>query len=222
MIIGFLDSILVVIAGGLFILCSVLFIESMTAVLLPDTKLSNKQSKQAKDITDNIKYKVLIPAHDEELIIRSTLESLKEKLDNWQNIIVVADNCTDATADIARSTGVQVIERHDTNLLGKGYALDYGLNHLKSQPPDVVVFIDADCLVSQGAIEQVIQKAFTTQRPVQSTYLMAKSDISSPKASVSAFAFKVKNLVRPLGLRLLKQPCLLTGTGMAFPWEVIN
>ncbi|MEL7244278.1 MAG: glycosyltransferase family 2 protein [Cyanobacteria bacterium J06573_2] len=222
MIIGFLDSILVVIAGGLFILCSVLFIESMTAVLLPDTKLSNKQSKQAKDITDNIKYKVLIPAHDEELIIRSTLESLKEKLDNWQNIIVVADNCTDATADIARSTGVQVIERHDTNLLGKGYALDYGLNHLKSQPPDVVVFIDADCLVSQGAIEQVIQKAFTTQRPVQSTYLMAKSDISSPKASVSAFAFKVKNLVRPLGLSLLKQPCLLTGTGMAFPWEVIN
>ncbi|MDY6902614.1 MAG: glycosyltransferase, partial [Cyanobacteriota bacterium] len=120
------------------------------------------------------------------------------------------------------STGVQVIERHDTNRLGKGYALDYGLNHLKSQAPDVVVFIDADCLVSQGTIEQVIQKAFTTRRPVQATYLMTKSDSYSPKASVSAFAFKVKNLVRPLGLSQLGQPCLLTGTGMAFPWEVIN
>ncbi|AFY56283.1 glycosyl transferase [Rivularia sp. PCC 7116] len=217
MIIGFLNSVLLVIAGGLFILCGILFTESMTA-LLPIVPAKNKQWKEAKDIN----FKVLIPAHDEELVIRSTLEDLKAKLNNSQDIVVVADNCTDATADIARSTGVKVIERENTNLRGKGYALDYGLNYLKSQPPDVVVFVDADCLVAKGAVERVTQKALATGKPVQATYLMAKSDNSSPKALISTFAFKVKNLVRPYGLSQLGQPCLLTGTGMAFPWEVIN
>lgn len=216
MIIGFLNGLLLVIAGGLFILCSVLFIESITA-LLPIGKPTNKQSEQVK----NIKFKVLIPAHDEEIVIRSTLEDLKAKLNNSHDIVVVADNCTDATAEIARSTGVTVLERHEPNLRGKGYALDYGLNYLKSQAPEVVVFVDADCLVSQGAIERIAHKAASAGRPVQATYLMAKSN-GSNKASLSAFAFKVKNLVRPYGLSKLKQSCLLTGTGMAFPWKVIN
>ncbi|MBV6625391.1 MAG: glycosyltransferase family 2 protein [Rivularia sp. (in: Bacteria)] len=217
MIIGFLNSVLLVIAGGLFILCSILFIESITA-LLPVIPVRNNQWKQAKDIN----FTVLIPAHNEELVIRSTLEDLKAKLNNSQDIVVIADNCTDATAEIARSTGVKVIERKNPNLRGKGYALDYGLNYLESQPPDVVVFVDADCLVAKDAVERVAQKALATGKPVQATYLIAKSNNPSPKALISAFAFKVKNLVRPYGLSQLGQPCLLTGTGMAFPWEVIN
>lgn len=217
MITGCLNSILLVIASGLLIICSILFIETI-AGLLPVTKGTSKQSEQAK----KIKFKILIPAHNEEVVIDSTLNDLKAKLNNSQNIVVVADNCTDATAEIARSNGVQVIERREPNLRGKGYALDYGLNYLKSEPPDVVVFVDADCKVSQGAIEQLIYKAASAVRPVQATYLMAKSNSYSPKASVSAFAFKVKNLVRPYGLSRLGQACLLTGTGMAFPWKVIN
>lgn len=214
---GCLNSILLVIAGGLLIICSILFIEAIAGLLFVSNN-TNKQFEQACDI----KFKVLIPAHNEEVVIDSTLNDLKEKLNNSQNIVVVADNCTDATAEIARSIGVQVIERHEPNLRGKGYALDYGLNYLKSEPPDVVVFVDADCKVSQGAIEQLTRKAASTVRPVQGTYLMAKSNNPSPKASVSAFAFKVKNLVRPYGLSKLGQACLLTGTGMAFPWKVIN
>lgn len=217
MITGCLNSILLVIACGLLIICSILFIEAI-AGLLPITTGTNRQWEKAKDI----KFKVLIPAHNEEVVIDSTLNDLKPKLNNWQNIVVVADNCTDATAEIARSNGVQVIERHEPNLRGKGYALDYGLNYLKSEPPDVVVFVDADCKLSQGAIEQLTHKAASTVRPVQATYLMAKSNNYSPKASISAFAFKVKNLVRPYGLSKLGQACLLTGTGMAFPWKVIN
>ncbi|MGB6295052.1 MAG: glycosyltransferase family 2 protein [Rivularia sp. (in: cyanobacteria)] len=214
---GCLNSILLVIAGGLLIICSVLFIEAI-AGLLPATKGTSKQWEQAK----NIKFKILIPAHNEEVVIDSTLNDLKAKLDNSQNIVVIADNCTDATAEIARSHGVKVIERHQPNLRGKGYALDYGLNYLKSEPPDVVVFVDADCKVDRGAIEQLTIKAASTNRPVQGAYLMAKSNSFSAKASISAFAFKMKNLVRPYGLNNLGQACLLTGTGMAFPWKVIN
>ena len=159
MITGCLNSILLVIASGLLIICSILFIETI-AGLLPVTKGTSKQSEQAK----KIKFKILIPAHNEEVVIDSTLNDLKAKLNNSQNIVVVADNCTDATAEIARSNGVQVIERREPNLRGKGYALDYGLNYLKSEPPDVVVFVDADCKVSQGAIEQLIYKAASAVR----------------------------------------------------------
>ena len=51
---------------------------------------------------------------------------------------------------------------------------------------------------------------------------MEKPEKPDPKDAVSAFAFKVKNLVRPLGLTQLGLPCPLTGTGMAFPWSVIR
>ncbi|MEM9979989.1 MAG: glycosyltransferase, partial [Cyanobacteria bacterium P01_D01_bin.2] len=105
---------------------------------------------------------------------------------------------------------------------GKGYALDFGLRHLSADAPDVLIMVDADCQVQPGAIDAIANLALTTQRPVQATYLLAPSPEPSPKEMVSTFAFKVKNLVRPLGLRVLGQPCLLTGTGMAFPWASLK
>ncbi len=203
------------------LLCLILFVECMAACFsaIPYQKLY--EDRETKDIEDK-KVTVLVPAHNEEAVIRSTLENLKAELKNEQELVVVADNCTDATAKIASAVGATVIERHDTKLRGKGYALDYGLRYIESQSPDVVVFVDADCMVASGAIEQLSRAAITTQRPIQATYLMEKPKSSSPKESVSAFAFKVKNLVRPYGLNQLRMPCLLTGTGMAFPINAIR
>ena len=200
------------------LLCLVLFVECMAACL---STVPHRKNHLKQDIKDK-KVTVLVPAHNEEAVIRSTLESIKSELKNKPELVVVADNCTDATVEIANAVGATVIERHDTNLKGKGYALDYGLRYIESQPPDVVVFVDADCMVAKGAIERLSQVAMTTQRPVQGIYLMEKPKSSSPKESVSAFAFKVKNLVRPYGLTQLKMPCLLTGTGMAFPMNAIR
>lgn len=203
---------------GLLLLSLVLFVECTAACLSAVPQVSKYKELSKEDI----KVTVLVPAHNEETVIRSTLLSIKTELKDRDRLVVVADNCTDATADIARDLGAAVIERHDANLRGKGYALDYGLRYLESQPPDVVVFIDADCEVGTGAIEQLSQLAIATNRPVQATYLMEKPKSSSPKESVSAFAFKVKNLVRPYGLTQLRMPCLLTGTGMAFPMGAIS
>lgn len=199
------------------LLCFVLFVECIAACL---SAVPYQTKYEEQDIKDK-KVTVLIPAHNEEAVIRSTLLNLKTELENQHDLVVVADNCTDATAKIANNVGVTVIERHDTNLKGKGYALDYGLRYIESRSPDVVVFVDADCMVTKGAIERLSQVAITTQRPVQATYLMEKPKSSSPKESVSAFAFKVKNFVRPYGLTQLRMPCLLTGTGMAFPMSAI-
>jgi cellulose synthase/poly-beta-1,6-N-acetylglucosamine synthase-like glycosyltransferase len=168
------------------------------------------------------KIAVLVPAHNEEAGLAATLASLTPQLQSPDRLVVVADNCTDATAKIARSFGAIVLERQDLNHRGKGYALDYGLKFLATDPPDVVVVIDADCRVEPGAIATLANAAQRTQRPHQATYLITKPPQPSPKDLVSVFAFTVKNLVRPLGLRQLGLPCLLTGTGMAFPWAAIQ
>lgn len=197
----------------MLVLGSVLLIECITA-LFPLTSTTSK-------IQTN-KVAVLIPAHNEESVISNTLKSLKSTLLPHEKMVVVADNCTDATAEIASRAGVTVIERQDESKKGKGYALDYGLKFLENDPPEVVVFIDADCIVQRNTITLLTEKANNTGRPAQAVYLMSKPNQPTPKDSISTFAFKVKNLVRSRGLVRMNLPCLLAGTGMAFPWSVIR
>lgn len=173
-------------------------------------------------LSERPRVAVLIPAHNEVLGIGATLTDLMPQLDVGDRLIVVADNCDDETAAVARSHGATVLERFDADQRGKGYALAYGLEYLDQDPPDVVVIVDADCAVAAGAIEQTAQLAYQKGRPVQSKYLMEQPDNPSPKDAISALAFLVKNWVRPAGLNLIGMPCLLTGTGMAFPWAVIR
>ncbi|MDY6896702.1 MAG: glycosyltransferase family 2 protein [Cyanobacteriota bacterium] len=171
----------------------------------------------------NIKIAVIIPAHDEEISIASTLEKITPALKKQDDLVVVADNCSDRTAEIARKMGATVIERYDSINRGKGYALDYGLKSIEAEPPDVVLMIDADCNVDKDAIETLTECAFATNRPVQATYLMVRpKNSNSSKDFVSEFAAIVKNVVRPLGLKHLGISSPLLGTGMAFPWSVIR
>jgi cellulose synthase/poly-beta-1,6-N-acetylglucosamine synthase-like glycosyltransferase len=165
---------------------------------------------------------VLVPAHNEEAGLSSTLESIKLELILGDRLLVVADNCTDKTASFARSAGAEVIERCDSNNVGKGFALDYGLRHLDHSPPDIVIMIDADCKVASGTLEALVSTCTITKRPVQAQYIMAAPPTSEVKRKVAEFAWCVKNKVRPLGLLVLGLPCQLTGSGMAFPWGVIK
>lgn len=165
---------------------------------------------------------VLVPAHNEALGIQRTLEQLVLQVERPAQVVVIADNCQDETAAIARSLGVTVLERFNEHDRGKGFALDHGLQHLAQHPPEIVVMVDADCDLTPGTIDQIAHQAARTGCPVQSLYLMEQPPQPQAKDAVSAFAFTVKNLVRPLGLRQWGQPCLLTGTGMAFPWSVLQ
>lgn len=165
---------------------------------------------------------VLVPAHDEALGIKPVLEKLLSQMSAPNRLVVIADNCQDSTAEVARSTGATVIERQDAEQRGKGFALDYGLKFLADNPPDVVIVVDADCDVQPGTLDRIAQAAITTGRPTQAIYLMELPAKPSPKDTVSALAFLVKNRVRPQGLHVLGLPGILTGTGMAFPWSVIR
>ena len=166
---------------------------------------------------------ILVPAHDEEAGLGATLAGLLPQLLPTDRILVVADNCTDGTAAVARTFAqTTVVERCDQQKRGKGYALDRGVRELAQAPPAVVVVIDADCRVAEGTIDTLVRTAAATGRPAQATYLMASAPNPTATQRVSAFAFRFKNLIRPRGLARLGLPCLLGGTGMAFPWELLR
>lgn len=206
----------VLLAAALVLPCAVLFIEVLIAFL------GKGGANRPPFLLPKKRRAILMPAHNEEAVIEATLATLMPQLRAADRLIVVADNCSDATAAIARQAGATVLERSNNELRGKGYALDFGLRHLSADPPDVLIMVDADCQVHEGAIDAIADLAALLNRPVQATYLLEQSPNPSPKEMVSTFAFKVKNLVRPLGLRILGQPCLLTGTGMAFPWAMLK
>ncbi|HEY9909260.1 MAG TPA: glycosyltransferase family 2 protein [Thermosynechococcaceae cyanobacterium] len=208
-----LSVVLLLGALALLIPIGVLWVEC-TAALLPTRR------SQGGGIRPTIA--ILVPAHNEASGIQATLKTLLPQLSKDDRLVVVADNCEDETAAISREAGATVIERHDLDQRGKGYALDFGLRFLSAQPPDVVVIVDADCLVSPGSIEKIAVMAIAQKRPVQATYLLTRPARPSPKDAVSVLAFTVKNLVRPLGLRQLGLPNLLTGTGMALPWSLLS
>ncbi|MDJ0694387.1 MAG: glycosyltransferase family 2 protein [Mastigocoleus sp. MO_188.B34] len=196
--------------------CLVLFVESFSALFPLNLQPGGKNRPKGTKVT------ILIPAHDEESVICATLKQLSLARKPEDKVVVIADNCQDRTAEIARAAGATVIERYNSDLKGKGYALDYGLNFLENDPPDVVIFVDADCYVESSAIDMLVAQAIYTGKPVQASYLMEAPPNPRYKDLISNFAFKVKNLVRFEGLKRLGLPCLLTGTGMAFPWKVIR
>jgi cellulose synthase/poly-beta-1,6-N-acetylglucosamine synthase-like glycosyltransferase len=132
--------------------------------------------------------------------------------------MVVADNCTDGTAAVAKSLGADVIVRSDAMNIGKGFALDWGIRHFAKDPPLVV---DADCKLGDRTIDRLAAVCKATNRPVQALYTMLSAEFATPGTRAREFAWRVKNWIRPLGLSSLGLPCQLMGTGMAFPWKMI-
>lgn len=165
---------------------------------------------------------VLIPAHNEADGIAPTLQAIRAQLLTGDRLLVVADNCADATARIAAETGAEVIERTDSKQRGKGYALEFGVRHLRQAPPEVLLIIDADCRLHPGGIDQLARQAGKTGCPVQALDLMQAPPGAGIKTRIAEFAWLVKNWARPLGSQRLGLPCQLMGTGMAFPWTLIS
>ncbi|MEG0858090.1 MAG: glycosyltransferase family 2 protein [Pseudomonas sp.] len=162
---------------------------------------------------------VLVPAHNESSVIVATLQSIRPQLLEGDRLLVVADNCSDDTAALARSAGAEAVERRNEQLRGKGYALDFGVRHLAADAPEVVIIVDADCQVSERSIDHLARSCVGAGRPVQALDLMRAPPGAGLKVQVAEFAWRVKNLVRPRGWARLGWPCQMMGTGMAIAWR---
>ena len=166
---------------------------------------------------------ILMPAHDEAASIARFVTALAPQLGETVRLVVIADNCSDDTAQVARAAGATVIERHDASLRGKGHALAFGRDWLAAQgAPEVVVVLDADCELEGDSLRALIATCAASGRPVQSCYLLRSRAGDAAMVQISNFAFLIKNLVRMRGAARLGAPAVLGGTGMAFPWALFR
>ncbi len=173
-------------------------------------------------VARSLRTAVVVPAHDESTGIIPTLHDLRIQLRAGDRLIVVADNCSDDTAAVSRSCGAEVIERNDLTRKGKGYALGFAVDYLGADPPDLVLFVDADCRVPVDLVDKMSEACTQTERPMQAFYQMKRSARAEADPGLAEFAWTLKNLVRPLGLKNMNCPVQLMGTGMILLWRDVR
>jgi cellulose synthase/poly-beta-1,6-N-acetylglucosamine synthase-like glycosyltransferase len=209
------DATLLLAAMGVGVLVLVLLIEVLLSLAKP-----RKVFDRAAVATCS--YTIVMPAHDEVGTIEHTLAVTLAQVSERGSVLVVADNCTDETAAVSAAAGAKVITRNNPALRGKGYALDFAMRSLAGNPPDVVVILDADCTPTPGSIDRLVAACHRLGRPVQARYELTTPERGAGLMQrVGAFAWRVKNIVRPTGLVNAGLPCLLMGTGMAFPYAAL-
>jgi len=122
----------------------------------------------------------LVPAHNEELLILSCLDSLTrlEYPADRFDILVVADNCTDRTAELVRQARVPCLERTNTDLRGKPQALRWAVQRLPLDKLDAVVILDADTTVSSDFAAALARRA-----PLRNKAVQAYNDVANPDDS---------------------------------------
>ncbi len=161
---------------------------------------------------------VIVPAHNEERLLPRCLRSLQNA--GACDIVVVADNCTDATAAVALDHGVTVLERTSEHERGKGYALRFALEHLarREAPPHAVAVVDGDSHVCPDFIAALTGALQRGARAVQVHY--AADDEPGTLPALRRLALGLVHYARPLGAARLGFGTSLKGNGMGFRMEV--
>ena len=169
-----------------------------------------------------LRFAVVIPAHDEEALLSDALTSLAA-LDYPPALVetvVIAHNCTDATAQVASAANATVWEHRGER--GKGAALAWGLARIVAERPqvDAVLVVDADCTVASNLLSSVEARLRAGDFAVQTAYEVS-NPAASPTAALRWASFALINRVRPLGKVTLGLSAGLLGTGMAFRRELL-
>ena len=173
--------------------------------------------------SDALQFAALIPAHDEELLIGAVVNSIKgcRYPTDHIDIYVVADNCSDATADRARAHGAVVFERRDTEKRGKGQALAWLIAQIDPSRYSAFAIFDADCLVDPAFFAAMTRELLEGGLCLQGYYDIANPDTSTFTRLLSV-TYVMKNLLFNAGKRLAGLSVSLMGTGMVFTREVIE
>ena len=162
-----------------------------------------------------LRFDVIVPAHNESAVIERTVASLL-KLD-WPRDrfrpIVVADNCSDDTAALARAAGATVLERFNTELRGKGYALDHAFSASRREGwADAVVIIDADAEVSPNTLEAFACRIERGAQAVQVHYGIL-NPMASWRTRLLTIAKASFHIVRSRARERLGLSCGIRGNG---------
>jgi cellulose synthase/poly-beta-1,6-N-acetylglucosamine synthase-like glycosyltransferase len=171
-------------------------------------------------------FAILVPAHNEELLISKTLSSLAtlEYPLERHAVHVIADNCTDHTAEIARKVGtnVHVHERMDAEKRGKGYALAWAFDLLMHGEThyDAYIVLDADAVVAPDFLAAMARGLARGGLALQAHNAVLNA-AESPTSALRWLALSLMNYIRPLGRNVLGGSSTLTGNGMCLTSEML-
>ena len=170
------------------------------------------------------RFLVLIPAHNEEVGIASTLESLRDLnyATESYRVLVIADRCTDGTAAVARSLNAQCFERCDGQP-GKGAALAWGFQEARNAQFafEAVVIVDADTLADRDLLS-AFNVEFKAGHQVQQGYNYISNPWASPFTRIMAVTGVLRNGRYYAGKTAIGLQGMLTGTGMCLGAEILE
>lgn len=184
-----------------------------------------RQEPNAAQFPLKHRFALVVPSHNEQLVISKIVENLKA-LDypaDLYDIVVIADNCTDATAQAAREAGALVLERFDAVRKGKGYALEWVFPQLFQRTPayDAVCIFDSDNLVSPNFLKEMNKHLCLGHKVVQG-YLDSKNPLDTWISANNSIAFWIGNRMYQLPRSYLGLSNVLGGTGMMIASDVLQ
>ena len=169
----------------------------------------------------NLRFDVFVPAHNEAQVIARTIASLRQL--DWPSyrLIVIADNCSDDTAAVARRAGSEVIERQDTTRRGKGYALAFGFAQMPLSGADAAVVVDADTVVSPNLLAAFAARIETGAQALQANYGVLNPD-DSWRTRIVTIAYGAFHAVRSRSRERLGLSCGLRGNGICLTRALLD
>jgi cellulose synthase/poly-beta-1,6-N-acetylglucosamine synthase-like glycosyltransferase len=171
-----------------------------------------------------LRFDVVVPAHNEQQVIARVVTALL-KLD-WPRqlfrVLVVADNCDDDTAQIARALGATVLERSHDSLRGKGHALKFAFDHSAAEAvADAVVVIDADSEASANLLAAYAARIERGEHAIQAHYGILNTE-ASWRTRLLAIAKAAFHIVRSRARERLRLSCGIRGNGWCVTHELLR
>jgi 1,2-diacylglycerol 3-beta-glucosyltransferase len=171
-----------------------------------------------------LRFDIIVPAHNEAAVIEGVVASLRnlDWPENGFRVLVVADNCTDSTAALARAAGAEVLERHDTMHRGKGYALDFAFRTSQAYGwAYAVVVVDADTEVSPNLLEAFAARIEGGAKVMQAHYRVLNPQ-DSWRTRLMTIAMTSFHRVRSRARERLRLSCGLRGNGWCITHRLLR
>lgn len=184
-----------------------------------------RKEQSAENFPPVHKFAILVAAHNEERVISGIVRNLKQLKypKEMYEVFVIADNCTDNTAKIARENGAKVYERFDNIKKGKGYSLEWMFKKLFDMPEeyDAICILDADNLVSTNFLMEMNKQLSLGHKVVQG-YLDSKNPHDTWISGNYSLSYWISNRLFQLPRHYLGLSCALGGTGFVMSTKVLK
>ncbi|SHI67196.1 hypothetical protein SAMN05444401_1311 [Clostridium amylolyticum] len=184
-----------------------------------------KRFKKVKDYEPKKSFALVVAAHNEEMVIKDIIESFKHLNypTNLYDIFVIADNCTDKTALIAKKQGALVYERTNKEKRGKGYALEWMFDKIfkMDKKYDAIAVFDADNLVSSNFLSEM-NKMLCSEYKVVQGYLDSKNPVDTWITGSYSISFWTSNRMFQLSRNNLGLSNQLGGTGFCIDTDILK